>query len=78
MIFYDRHSLREGVHLCEEMAKKYFGDDRNEKDYFTQTDELAWTSTICQKDVYTQTAVLLIKMRCFDVRFCIFIGFYQY
>lgn len=53
--------------MCCEMAKRYLNDSSREKDYFMDTDDLAWSSSICPNDIYTRAAVLLIKLRCFEV-----------
>lgn len=68
LLFYEEHAVYEGVDLCREMAHRYFDDKRREKDYFADTDELAWTASICQKDVFINTGILMIKMRCYEVR----------
>lgn len=65
-LFYHHIKVSEGEQVGLEMAKRY-ADEIRPKDYFLDTDDLAWTAAICPEDIYTRTAVLLIKLRCFQV-----------
>lgn len=53
--------------MCEEMAGKYLKDRRSPNDYLTTTEDLAWTSSICQNTLFFRVAVLLLKMRAYSV-----------
>lgn len=52
-----------------DMVKKYIDDERLTKDYFSETEDLLWTSSICPKTMFFRAAILLLKMRVYDVPF---------
>lgn len=59
--------------MAMDMVKKYLDDERTSTDYFSETDDLLWTSSMCPKTMFFRTAVLLLKMRVYDVIFTIFL-----
>lgn len=65
-MFYKHICRYDGEQGCLTMIKKLGGNDKH-IDYFTATDDLAWTSSICPDDPFFKIAILLIKLRCFHV-----------
>lgn len=65
---YYKHTFNsEGEQACLSMIKKFSTDEPKISDYFSSTDDLAWSASICLHDDFFRTAVLLIKLRCFYV-----------
>lgn len=65
------HSVQniEGMELALQMANKYISGAGDTADYFNAVDDLAWSTQLCLDDIYSKTAVLLIKMRLNEVKF---------
>lgn len=67
-LIFNKHVYNvEGEQVCLEMANRYSSEHYRARDYFADTDDLAWTASICPNDVFFRTAILLIKVRCFYV-----------
>ncbi|XP_031339281.1 cilia- and flagella-associated protein 70-like isoform X3 [Photinus pyralis] len=64
-LFYSHIGNSEGADLCLEMAHKYMNTPKS-NDYFTNRDNLIWTTSICPNELFFRTAALLIKMYFFE------------
>lgn len=72
MTFYKHIGRYDGEQGCLTVIKKA-GSNNEHKiiDYFTGTDDLAWTASICPDDPFFRIAVILIKLRCYHVCVCV-------
>ncbi|XP_023311235.1 cilia- and flagella-associated protein 70-like, partial [Anoplophora glabripennis] len=65
-LFYKKIDIYEGMDMAMDMVKKYLDDERTTSDYFSEMEDLLWTSKICPKTMFFRTAVLLLKMRVYE------------
>ncbi|XP_072383371.1 cilia- and flagella-associated protein 70-like isoform X2 [Diabrotica undecimpunctata] len=64
-LFYQKTENYGGMDNTLRMAKKY-SDVSVPLDYFSEYEDLVWTSEICPKTVFFRTAMLLLKLRLFS------------
>lgn len=67
--YYNEVNNIEGMELAMQMANKHINGTDVVPDYFSSTDDLAWSTQLCTEHIYSKTAVLFIKLRLFEVRF---------
>lgn len=66
-LFYKKIEKYEGMDMAMDMVKKYLDDERVTTDFFNETEDLLWTSKFCPRTIFFRTAVLLLKMRVYEV-----------
>uniref|UniRef100_A0A6P7F332 Uncharacterized protein LOC114325824 n=1 Tax=Diabrotica virgifera virgifera TaxID=50390 RepID=A0A6P7F332_DIAVI len=64
-LFYQKTENYGGMDNTLRMAKKY-SDLSAPLDYFSEYEDLVWTSEICPKTVFFRTAMLLLKLRLYS------------